>query len=217
MWTPMPIRSDSALGDPKPHHVPPPGTVAQRISERLRMNQPSPGTRPTSVSSIFASCMAPDPIPALRRHVPRARRRVAGLEAIEPGGPPLVRRAVVLGVAVVEVAGGGRGAQRLLDVALLDPALAVDRVAPEAGHAVGLELERLGAEARALGVEAELLLDVVRVLVRDDVGQAEVADGVAVARALAGEVVGDALPEPRRQDDGDVDRVVARAVERGAV
>src|SRR3954468_12329107 len=56
MCTPMPMRSEGWLGDPKPHHVPPPGTVAQRISERLRMYQPSSaGTRPTSVSSTFAS------------------------------------------------------------------------------------------------------------------------------------------------------------------
>src|SRR3954451_19281211 len=159
--------------------------------------------------------------PAIERRsggdVPRAGRRVAALVAVEPRGAALVRSAVVLGVAVVEVAGGRRGAERLLDVALLNAPLAVDRVAPEAGHAVRLKLERLGAEARALRVEAELLLDVVGVLVRDDVREAEVADRVAVAGALAGEVVRDAAPEPRREDDRDVDGVVARAEERGAV
>ena len=59
----MPIRSDGSSGDPKPHQVPPPSTVAHCISERLRMCQPpSTGTRPCSVSSIFASCMAPEAI-----------------------------------------------------------------------------------------------------------------------------------------------------------
>src|SRR3954451_20975279 len=154
------MRSDSALGEPKPHHVPPPGTVAQRMSDRLRMNQPSStGTRPASVSSIFASwCMAREAIHGSGRHVARAHRRVAALEAFEPRRAALGRRAVVLDVAEVEVARRGRGAQRLLDVALLDAALTVDRVAPQACHAVGLELERLGADARALRVEAELLL-----------------------------------------------------------
>src|SRR3954471_22220101 len=218
MWTPMPMRSDSAFGEPNPHHVPPPGTVAHRISERLRMNQPSSsGTRPTSVSSIFASCMGAGPYLRLGRHVPRARRQIAVLEAVQPRRAPLLGRAVVLGVAVVEVARGGRRAHGLLDVAGLELALAVDRVAPQAGHAVGLQLERLGAEPRALRVQPELLLDVVGVLVGDDVREAEVADRVAVAGALAGEVVRDAAPEPRREDDRDVDGVVARAVERGAV
>src|SRR5215217_1854831 len=159
MWTPMPMRSDSWLGDPNPHHVPPPGTVDHRMADRLRMNQPSStGTRPCSVSSIFASLrMARQAIPALRRHVAGAHRRIAALEPVEPRGAALVRRAVVLLVAVVEVAGRRRGAERLLDVALLDAPLAVDRVAPQARHAVGLQLERLGAEARALRVQPELL------------------------------------------------------------
>src|SRR4051794_22719750 len=218
MWTPMPMRSDSAFGEPNPHHVPPPGTVAHRISERLRMNQPSSsGTRPTSVSSIFASCMGAGPYLRLGRHVPRARRRIAVLEAVQPRRAPLLGRAVVLGVAVVEVARGGRRAHGLLDVAGLELALAVDRVAPQAGHAVGLQLERLGAEARALGVQTELLLDVVGVLVRDDVREAEVADRVAISRALAREVVRDPAPQARREHDGDVHRVVGRALERGAV
>src|SRR3954453_18359745 len=91
------------------------------------------------------------------RHVPRARRRVAAPEPVEPRGPGLGRRPVMLRVAVVEVAGGRRGAEGLLDVALLDAPLAVDRVAPEAGHAVRLQLERLRAEARALRVEGRLL------------------------------------------------------------
>jgi len=111
---------------------------------------------------------------------------------------------VVLDVAVVEVPGGRRGTQRLLDVALLDLALAVHRVAPQPGHAVGLELERLGAEPRALGVEPELLLNVVGVLVRDHVREAEIADGVPVAGALAGEVVRDPAPQPGGEHDGDL-------------
>src|SRR3954453_2515126 len=93
-------------------------------------------------------------------HVPRARRRVAALEPLEPRGAALVRRAVVLGIAVVEVAGGRSGAERLLDVALLNAPPGVNRVAPAPGHRVRLKPERLGAEARALRVEAELLLDV---------------------------------------------------------
>src|SRR4051795_2236952 len=243
MWAPIPRRSDSWLGEPKPHHVPPPGTVAQRISDRLRMYQPSStGTRPTSVSSIFASCrMAPEPnrraaafcllvLLVVRRgrapprpprrsrgDVPRADGRVAAAEAVEPGGAALLRRAVVLDVAVVEVAGRRGGAHRLLDVARLKLAGAVDRVAPQAGHAVGLQLERLDAGPGRLRVEAELLLDVVRVLVRDDVGEPEVADRVAVAGALAREVARDPAPQPRGEHDRDVDRVVVRAVERGAV
>src|SRR3954470_18892586 len=139
--------------------------------------------------------MAAEAIRRSGRHVPRARRRVAALEPVEPRGPALVRRAVMLRVAVVEVAGGRRGAEGLLDVALLDAPLAVDRVAPEAGHAVRLQLERLGAEARALRVEAELLLDVVGVLVRDDVRQPEVTDRVPVPGALAGKVVRDPAPQ----------------------
>src|SRR4051795_474801 len=159
--------------------------------------------------------------PAIERRsggdVPRAGRRVAALEAVEPRGAALVRSAVVLGVAVVEVAGGRRGAERLLDVALLDAPLAVDRVAPEAGHAVRLKLERLGAEARALRVEAELLLDVVGVLVRDDVREPEVADRMPVPGALAREVVRDPAPQARGEHDRDVHRVVGRAVEGRAV
>src|SRR3954470_8451089 len=101
--------------------------------------------------------------PAIERRsggdVPRAGRRVATLEAVEPRGAALVRSAVVLGVAVVEVAGGRRGAERLLDVALLDAPLAVDRVAPEAGHAVRLKLERLRAGERDLSVQGAGRLD----------------------------------------------------------
>src|SRR3954451_1379558 len=161
--------------------------------------------------------MAAEAIRRSGRDVPRARGRVAALEALEPRGAALVGRAVVLGVAVVEVAGRGRGAQGLLDVALLDAPLAVHRVAPQAGHAVSLKLERLRAEARALRVEPELLLDVVGVLVRDDVREPEVADRVPVPRALAGEVVRDPTPQVRGEDDGHVHRVVGRAEEGRAV
>jgi predicted enzyme related to lactoylglutathione lyase len=55
----MPRVFDGAFGDSNTHHVPPPGTVSQAISPTFRIHQPSStGTRPLSVSSIRASCMA---------------------------------------------------------------------------------------------------------------------------------------------------------------
>jgi hypothetical protein len=70
----MPSSGERFPGGSKAHHVPPPGTVAQLISARFRMNQPSSaGRRPVSVSSIFASCM---PLHANRAtRTRRARRR----------------------------------------------------------------------------------------------------------------------------------------------
>ena len=146
----------------------------------------------------------------LNRDVALAGARVAALEAEQPRLTALLRGAVVLGVGDVEVADGERGVDRLLDVAGLEQALAVDGVAPGAGEAVGLQLERLGGGARTRE-DAELLLQVVRVLVGEHVGHAEVAGGAAGAR----EAFEHAVPERGGEGLRDVDRVVGRAVEGG--
>src|SRR3954452_3190029 len=119
------------------------------------------------------------------------RERVAGawLAALVAGAEPLGalgRRAVgervgadragrlALEAVVAHGAGGGQG---LVDVAGLEVALLVDRVRPDTGVAVGLQLgadrEHVGvigvvaAQARDLVLRAELLLDVVAHLVGD--------------------------------------------------
>ena len=97
---------------------------------------------------------------------------------------------------------GQRGVDRLLDVLRVELALGVDGRAPRARHAVGLQLERLGAVGAADREEAELVLQVVRVLVRDDVGDAEVARRPAEARLLARAARGDALRTARRRSAG---------------
>ena len=61
------------------------------------------------------------------------------------------------------------------------------------------------------------MLEVVRVLVGEDVGDAEVAGGPAEARALTRQAADDAAVEGGGELLGDVDRVVAGAVERRVV
>src|SRR3954468_8333691 len=92
----MPSSSERACGDSNPHHVPPPGTVAHAISATFRMNQPSSaGTRPVSVSSIFASCMRAT-LPAGAAAPPARRsRRVAAVRRV-PRPVPIAAGVVVL-------------------------------------------------------------------------------------------------------------------------
>ena len=60
---PMPSSAEGAAGDPKMHHVPPPGTVSQAISPALTMNQPSPaGCSPAGVCSSGASSVLIAPV-----------------------------------------------------------------------------------------------------------------------------------------------------------
>ena len=81
---------------------------------------------------------------------------------------------MVAGIVGVEVTDGQGGVQRLLHVAVLEAVLLVGAVGPGAGVAVGLELEVDGRQSAV--EEAELGLDLVAVLVRDDVGDGKVAD-----------------------------------------
>ena len=118
---------------------------------------------------------------------------------------------MVAGIVGVEVTDGQRGVERLLHVAVLEAVLLVGAVGPGAGVAVGLELEVDGRQPAV--EEAELGLDLVAVLVRDDVGDGEVADRAAVALRAAGEdPVERAVVDVGRELLRDVDRVVARAV-----
>src|SRR5690349_14980192 len=85
---------------------------------------------------------------------------------------------------------------------------------PAPGHAVGLQLDRLRAVRAAEAEEPELVLDVVGVLMGDDVRDAEVARGVAVAGALTRQPAQHAGVEVGGEALCDVDRVVGRAGER---
>ena len=123
------------------------------------------------------------------------------------------------GVAGVEVADGEGGVERLLHVAVLESALLGGAVGPRAGVAVGLELERHRRQLpTVLLEEAELVLDLVTVLVRHDVRDREVADRAAVAlRAPRERLVEGAVVDVGGELLRDVERVVTRAVGGGAV
>src|SRR3954468_8432913 len=82
--------------------------------------------------------------PSRHWHVAPAARRVAAFEPEQPRLPPLLRRAVMLGVAELEVTHGERGADRLLHVTRLQQPAPVHRVAPRPGQAIGLQFDRLG-------------------------------------------------------------------------
>src|SRR3954447_10852217 len=106
----------------------------------------------------------------------------------------------------------GRGVQPLLEVAVLQDAAVIRGAAPNAGEAVGLQFEANGESVRVSRVvlalltnpplDAELLLDVVAELMREDVGLGE------VARRLEAPV------ELVEEAEVDVDALVERAVER---
>src|SRR3954464_9336010 len=123
--------------------------------------------------------------PRLARQEPLAGGRVTAAIAGQQRVPALLGRAVVLGVAHVEVADGERRVRGLLEVARLEMTLGVDGVGPRPGEAVGLQLERLRARRHAVVEGAQLLLQVVGVLVSHDVRDGEVARGAAEARPLA--------------------------------
>src|SRR5690606_2502265 len=170
--------------------------------------------------------------PAARRAAARLGAvRSAGVALLDPAGlgagaepaDPLLRAAVgerlghddALGALHdVVVADGGGGLHGLLDVAGLEPALRLlGVVGPDAGEAVGLELEadrqlvvvalaQLAPRLVHLLHRAEQVLDMVADLVRDHVGLGEVAAG---AEALAQHLV---------EAQVDVHRFVGGAVER---
>ena len=116
------------------------------------------------------------------------------------------------GVAGVEVADGEGGVQRLLHVTVFEAVLLVGALGPRAGVAVGLELERHRRKLLPVLLEqAELVLDLVGVLVGDDVGDREVADRSPVPLRAAGQrLVERAVVDVGRELLRDVDRVVAR-------
>lgn len=121
---------------------------------------------------------------------------------------------MVLFVVDVEVADGLHRTDRLTDVLLGKPALSEGGVAPAAGQAVGLQLEGLGGVRAADAEDVELGLQVVRVLVRDDVGDPEAPGLLAHA---AGQALGNAAVQIGREALSDVDRVVGGAVQGGSV
>ena len=111
----------------------------------------------------------------------------------------------------VVVAYGGGGGEGTGDVVGVDDAALLGGVSPDAGEAVGLELE-VDGEVVALAwvlagkrdfpaLDAEELLDVVAELVGDDVGLGELGGGASEALEL--------VPEGKV----DVDLFVLRAVE----
>ena len=111
------------------------------------------------------------------------------------------------------VADRRRRGQALLEVAALEQPLLLRRVPPDAGEAVGLQLEPHRELVRALRVllllpvhvvhHAEQVLDVVAELVRDHVGLREVA-----------RPPGNGVWSSRKKREVDVDVLVGRAVER---
>src|SRR4028118_1541401 len=96
------------------------------------------------------------------------------------------------GVAGAEAAARERRARRLLEVARLQLTGFVDRVRPAAREAVGLQLEGLRRFPHLVVEDAELLLQVVGVLMREDVRHGEVAGGAFVAGPLARQPAPDA-------------------------
>ena len=85
-------------------------------------------------------------------------------------------------VSGVEVADGERGVPGALHITVLEPVLLRDAPGPRARVAVGLELERHRRHLPAVALEeAELVLDLVTVLVRHDVRDREVPDRLPVA------------------------------------
>src|SRR4051794_12915167 len=145
--------------------------------------------------------------------------RIPGLETGSPGLLALLGGAVMARVGGVEVADREGRVERLLHVAVLEAVLLRGAVRPRAGVAVGLELERHGRNVLPVLVEeAEFLLDLMAVFVRDDVGDREVAGRPAVALRAAGErLVERAVVDVGGELLGDVQRVVAGAVRRRAV
>src|SRR3954447_7333895 len=111
---------------------------------------------------------------------------------------------------VIPDRGGGR--QALLQVAAFEDAAVIGRAGPDAGEAIGLELEAHGEGIRVirvvlallpnLSLDPELLLDVVAELVRDHVGLGEVAGGLEASVELVEEA------------EVDVDPLIEWAVER---
>src|SRR5688572_15333799 len=109
------------------------------------------------------------------------------------------------------VADRGGGSERFVDVAGFEQVTALGRVTPDAGEAVGLELEPDGEAAGAFALaarramhlvaRAELVLQVVTDLVRDHVRLGEVAGGAEATFELGEEA------------EVDVRTFVARAVE----
>src|SRR5215213_3176469 len=74
------------------------------------------------------------------RQVSAALRGVAAVEADEQSVAPLLRRAVVLCVADIEVPDCERRVGGLLEIARLEESLLVHRVRPRTREAVGLQL-----------------------------------------------------------------------------
>ena len=115
------------------------------------------------------------------------------------------------------VAYRGRGAEGLVDVALLEVASSEHLVCPDAGETVRLQLQAHGQLVGSLGVvllllvhlaaDARDVLDVVAHFVRDDVGLCEISGGPEARRQLAEEVGVDA--------NGAVGRAVVRPDARG--
>ena len=107
-----------------------------------------------------------------------------------------MRPRLLVAVAEGVVADRGRGVEALLDVAGLDEAALLGGVAPDAGVAVGLELEPDGQLVGLLGAGAllrlahlvagaEQVLHVVPELVGEDVDAGEVARRVELALRAA--------------------------------
>src|SRR4051794_31512474 len=155
-----------------------------------------------------------------------AREGVAGLEAagIEAGLEPviaLLRGAVGEGLRVDPplrllldpiVADSRRRGQAFLEVTVLEDAPVIGRPRPDAGQAVGLELESHRERVGVVGIrlallsdvllDAELLLDVVAQLVGDDIGLGEVAGSL------------EALVQLVEEAEIEIDLAIERAVER---
>src|SRR3954453_19678698 len=203
------------------------GSTDRTGSPRLRLSAstiellPVPGSPETTIST-------PGPVIAYRRgtRLQTPRERVAGVQValLEARGEPLVsllRRAVrpALGVDPAldlrldpVVADRRCGIERLRDIGLRHVGDHLRRrrmVGPDARQAIGLQLEpdgrAIGAGLTALGSieDAEHVLDVMAVLVRDHVRLGEPATFRAEARL-------ELVEEP----EVEVDRLVDRAIER---
>jgi hypothetical protein len=88
---------------------------------------------------------------------------------------------VVLGAADVEVADRECRVGGLLEIARLEEPFFVYRVRPRTSEAVGLQFVGLRGRGDAGVEDPELVLEVVRVLMGNDVGDGEIACGVSVA------------------------------------